>query len=258
MTLRIALLAADFDKVFKLINKKDSRNAAACDRPPMEETVNSYTEVVKELLGKPRTRAYKMSWLVMESVDPLDKKKYADVCFLNSKYVAPAKGLKPWGGKNPPKGHYNCNDDKHSRTFATGWTPWSKIIDTPIINEAKFHLDKVVAEILWEMTFYGWTEEKVNDRVEVISGKLKEALKEVKQGKCITLPPKKKGGLKVVIPDCVSQQIIDITNKYAKKCGTCLGYGLWAIGDASPVGRMDASDGVPTKPCPECGADGKR
>ena len=40
-----------------------------------------------------------------------------------------------------------------------------------------------------------------------------------------------------------------------KKCHTCLGFGLWAIGDSSPIGPMDAHDGVPTKPCPECGAN---
>ena len=38
-------------------------------------------------------------------------------------------------------------------------------------------------------------------------------------------------------------------------CGTCHGYGLWAIGDATPMGPMDAMDGMPTQPCPECGAN---
>ena len=39
------------------------------------------------------------------------------------------------------------------------------------------------------------------------------------------------------------------------KCGTCVGYGLWAIGDASPMGRLD-SVGCPSKSCPECGKGG--
>jgi hypothetical protein len=39
-----------------------------------------------------------------------------------------------------------------------------------------------------------------------------------------------------------------------KKCKTCYGYGIWAIGEPRGVGPMDASDGVPTKKCPECGA----
>lgn len=39
------------------------------------------------------------------------------------------------------------------------------------------------------------------------------------------------------------------------KCKTCYGYGLHALGDPSPMGPMDASDKMPTIPCPECGAN---
>jgi len=38
-----------------------------------------------------------------------------------------------------------------------------------------------------------------------------------------------------------------------KKCKTCFGYGMWRWGNISPMGTMDASDGMPTIPCPECG-----
>ena len=38
------------------------------------------------------------------------------------------------------------------------------------------------------------------------------------------------------------------------KCKTCYGYGMWAWGDASPMGPIDASEGTPTISCPECGA----
>jgi len=39
------------------------------------------------------------------------------------------------------------------------------------------------------------------------------------------------------------------------KCSVCYGYGMWAIGFSSPMGPIDAQDGCPTKPCPECGAN---
>jgi hypothetical protein len=131
--------------------------------------------------------------------------------------VAPPKGAKPWGGKNPPKGHYNCNLSKHNRVFAMGFVPWSKLIDTPVINKAGFSNEQLLAEILWEFTFYGWTEKRVEKRIDEIEGKIKEAIKEIDAGKCVELPPKKEGGFKVVIPDSVSQQIISITNKNKKK-----------------------------------------
>ena len=41
-------------------------------------------------------------------------------------------------------------------------------------------------------------------------------------------------------------------------CKTCVGYGLWLLGDPIPMGRIDASDGYPTKKCPECGVGGKK
>ena len=34
-----------------------------------------------------------------------------------------------------------------------------------------------------------------------------------------------------------------------------MGYGVWAWGDPSPMGEMDAREGTPTKPCPVCGAN---
>lgn len=45
------------------------------------------------------------------------------------------------------------------------------------------------------------------------------------------------------------------TEQQPKRCTTCRGYGLWAMGDAVPMYRMDAEDGMPTIPCPECGAN---
>ena len=40
-----------------------------------------------------------------------------------------------------------------------------------------------------------------------------------------------------------------------KECTICRGYGLWALGDATPMGPIDAGDGLPTQPCPKCSAN---
>lgn len=40
-----------------------------------------------------------------------------------------------------------------------------------------------------------------------------------------------------------------------KECSTCQGFGLWAMGDPSPMYPMDAKDGLPTIECPECHAN---
>lgn len=39
------------------------------------------------------------------------------------------------------------------------------------------------------------------------------------------------------------------------KCSTCNGYGFHAMCDTTPMGRLDALDGMPTIVCPECKAN---
>ncbi len=41
--------------------------------------------------------------------------------------------------------------------------------------------------------------------------------------------------------------------KEKANCDYCYGFGLWDMGDNVPMGRMDASEGMPTLPCPKCG-----
>jgi hypothetical protein len=50
---------------------------------------------------------------------------------------------------------------------------------------------------------------------------------------------------------------IDSKLKEKAKCNICYGYGLWTVGDPSPMGPMDYADGCPSKKCPECGKGGK-
>lgn len=39
------------------------------------------------------------------------------------------------------------------------------------------------------------------------------------------------------------------------QCKTCMGHGLWDDDTESPMGPIDCGDGLPTKACPECGAN---
>ena len=43
--------------------------------------------------------------------------------------------------------------------------------------------------------------------------------------------------------------------KMKSKCSTCLGFGLWFDNSNQPMGPLDVADGMPTKKCPECGAN---
>lgn len=261
MTLRQLLMAADLDAVYALINKRDCGYAGQ-DKPALAQTQFNYSQVVKELMGKPKVKAYSMAILVKNNVDPFDKKPFIDVCLLNPRYVKPPKGAKPWGakrGQKVPKGKYNINLSKYNQFFSIMGIRWSKLIDTQVKNDAGCSNEECLARILWELTFDGWTEEKAQEKTNFIMERIKEAEKDIKEGKCVTLNPSKKGGMKVVIPDTVSKQLMDIINKTeaksTKKCGTCYGCGMWGLGDSTPMGPMDAADGMPTTPCPECGAN---
>jgi hypothetical protein len=256
-------MMVDLDAVYAILHSRDV-DYPECDRVPLATVVGNYSRVVKELLSKPKVKAYSMPFVIQNSVDPFDKTPYLDVYLRNKKYVKPPKGKEPWGGvrgKKIPKGKYNANLSKYNLRYSLMGVRWSKLIDTPIENEAGCSHEQVIATLLWELTFDGWTEAKAAENTELLKKRLTEATKEIKAGKCITLPPKKKGGMKVVIPDSVNKQIMDIINKPVIRnktpntCKTCWGYGLWAMGDASPMGPMDATDGMPTKVCPECGAN---
>ena len=182
MTLREALTSVDLDKVFRIINEKDQGYIAECDRPTLETTRNAYSSVVKELLSKPTAPPYKMPWCIREQTDWYDGHKYTDVCFRNPSYVAPDEKLKPWGGdgKTPiPEGRYDCNAEIHNEFFACGFTTWSEVIDTEIVNEIGCSLETAIAELLWELTFYGWTEEKQAEFVKEISDRLDEVKDEI-------------------------------------------------------------------------------
>ena len=184
MTLRTALMMVNLNKVYKLINKKD--NSFKENNISLESTINAYSKVIKELLSKPKTKSCGMPWCVTEAIDPYDKKKFFDVYLRNPKYIKPPKGLLPWGGKNPPKGHYNVNLYKYSPTFSAGFTSWRKLIDNSIdIAECSGTLERIVAEILWEITFYGWTEKSINSFKEKILGRVKKIKKEINLNKSI-------------------------------------------------------------------------
>lgn len=261
MTLREALRTIDLGKVYVFLNKQDTDEKTT---PTLEQTKLNYSRVVKELLHKPRVKAYKMSLSVMIQTDWFDKQPYIHVCLRNHHYATPPKNKQPWGGERGqkmPKGKYNCNLSKYNEYFSFMGIKWSQIIDTPIENDAQCSMEEAVAHILWELTFGGWTENAVVAHTKELLGRIEVAADEIHDKKCITIPPSKKGGITIVIPNSVNKQIADIINKSVSKrksiskCKTCLGYGLWACGTASPMGPMDASDGMPTLACPECGAN---
>ncbi len=170
------------EKLFKYLCDKDDRPIKRSDK--MKATVAGYGKVMEELKSKKQAKPDEMPIVIKQAKDFFDKTPFIDVCFLNPNYVAPKKGLLPWGGTPVPKGHYNCNDKKHNQYYGFGYSQWSKIIDTRIIREnVKVPFYVCLAEILYEMTFHGFTEKEVNKFNDNLSKSLVKALKQIKKEK---------------------------------------------------------------------------
>lgn len=199
------------EKTYQHLFKRDQRTFSKGKLITIEQTRRAYGRVLDELLSKPKTTSYKYPICVKTSTDHFDKRKFTDVCLINPNYEAPAPGLKPWGGK-PPKGHYNLNLNKHNQWFAFGWTTWSKLIDTKIViqTEKTLPLWQVLAYILWDLTFDGWSEKQTEQNHKVIEKQLAKSMKQIKEGKCTRIPKKDDESFSLVIPDCVKKQIKDI------------------------------------------------
>ena len=74
--------------------------------------------------------------------------------------------------------------DSTTDLYAADLTPWRELIDLNIINETDKSMHEVIACILWEITFWGWTDQEVaNER-----NKLKKTIEDIESGKEHVIP----------------------------------------------------------------------
>lgn len=71
-----------------------------------------------------------------------------------------------------------------SNTFAIDMIDWSKLIDMYIHNQDNFSMVEQLAHVLWEITFYGYT----NDRIKSECDKLKKMCEDIDNGKTKLIP----------------------------------------------------------------------
>ncbi len=174
MTLREALKTINLAEVYQWINDKDNKNKLG-DEPkvPIENTQHDYQEVIDYLNKKPVKKS-KMPIVVEEFTEDDDPTvKYFDVSYINPNYVEPPKDLKPWGGR-APKGHYNIHLNKYNRRFGFGDMAWKTVMDATLKYPDKLTLAQAVGEVLWELTFYGFEENKTKTFFDGLRDQVKE------------------------------------------------------------------------------------
>lgn len=115
------------------------------------------------------------------------EEEYIDILIKNEKFVEspPNDTLKPWGGEHDkkddcPEGHYNLNWEGYNEYFGTGWLDHEKIWHGPIevddnawemLNES---IHEVMANVLYELTFYGYTTKVRNEFAEDMDRRLED------------------------------------------------------------------------------------
>lgn len=143
--------------------------------------VNGYMRVVDTMInkeGKWPTHALALELASDIEYDPKtleptgEETKYICVNYYNSTAEELPKDL-PF-----EKAH----DNKYHKFMGFGLSPWNDFVDCDVIinPEVVFHLghenlfEKIAAEILWEQTFYGFTEEQNTDFRDELQRRIKD------------------------------------------------------------------------------------
>jgi hypothetical protein len=132
MTLRDLLKTCRYKDVFNFIYQKHYKDTHPKDK--IQEADCGYRRVFEELLMLPDKPSEEYQIHIYKKTDNLYGEEFIDV------------------------GLY-CNKDEE--TYAIDLTPWTDLIDAKIKTPTKLDDVEVVACILWEVTFYGFSEERI-------------------------------------------------------------------------------------------------
>lgn len=144
----------------------------------------TYRGVIATLLAKPPSPPrYPVLFQFVEE----EEGQYIDLSFLNTAYEEPPKDLKPYycgEGEAPPAGHYDLTRDVYQQTFSMSFCKWDEVIDASLwidserVRELVPTLEKAAAFLLWELTFFSFSEEETQKKWAEILGAKNEFLAE--------------------------------------------------------------------------------
>jgi len=214
MTFRDLLNKVDEDKILNyLLEKEIATDMHFVQVEDKENIKNDYKRVISNMKSLPSTVPYKWNIVVLNEPYPdtysEEEEPFIIAALENPEYEVPPKHLKPWGCRNndyhPPEGYYNSNDDKYVKYFSFSFEEWKNIIDTEVLNRDNFDDVTLVSEIIWEATFYGFTQEKI-----------KENLNELKKRSDEYDSAKKEGRIEIVRDEKFNFDVVKIIPKNDK------------------------------------------
>lgn len=97
--------------------------------------------------------------------------------------------------------------------WALDFVPWSQWLGCQILKESVeiFGLARCIGEILWEMTFYGWTSERIQEKKEEFMGKMSDLYIIIKQSILDGLDDQQ---ILERARDCISSRMPVLTKEY--------------------------------------------
>lgn len=162
-TIKKLIDASDLEKVYNLLLEKNTNSYSKDGSVTIGEIRALYGAACVNLLIKPNNEPSKDFAIYV-----IDSQSGDNVSLLNLNYEKPEDGLKQWGcidGSELPEGYYDINSIKHSEFLGLGNTPWTVLSNMNIVIDetCKFSSEEVLANILWEITLYGFDEKAVMD-----------------------------------------------------------------------------------------------
>jgi hypothetical protein len=176
MTLRDYLQQTNHEEVYRQLREQHAK-------ADLKDSTKGYVKVVTALLALPVSQPPDANPITIENYKE-GEETYYHVGLRNLTFVEPPKGLEPWGcqkGEKAPEGHFNVNDDRYSPSFGIGLSPRNTLIDREMLIEAPELKDnpvRALAELLWEITFYGFDDKEI----EAVCTDLKKTVDGIKDG----------------------------------------------------------------------------
>lgn len=173
---KIIEIATELDESFQEFTKDSCESFASYNSLPTESDLVGYGNVIKELRKTEcEPSEFDASILVETSTDELEGNdtEYVSVCLTNNNYNESIV-IQP---------EINFDDYRKYKTFGMDFVPWSQLLNktirvtTKVLNHKpeEYTIEEfALGHILWEITFYGFSSERieqVHDDIDQISKK---------------------------------------------------------------------------------------
>lgn len=146
MTLRELLYRKSFKNIFNVIYKNYLKDKSS---DKITEYSISFEKAFEELKNVELNKKTK-NLIVLNEIKDKDE-EVIDVCF------------------------YDDSEDEH---FALDFMDWGEITECEVVAPKKFNQTTIVAHILWEITFWGYSRDKITEQRKTLN-KLSEEIEDI-------------------------------------------------------------------------------